>query len=149
MTVRAIGRTTLLVRDYEDALAFYRDRLGFHVLHDSKSPNGGRYLHIGIAAQEGEMAVGLWLMEAKGADSILVGRQAGDQPFLVLYTDDCEATIRQMEAAKVEIRKAPDSREGATFAHVADLYGNEIVIVELEKVSPSVTQNFRVGWVRK
>ena len=145
MTVRAIGRITLLVREYEPALAFYRDKLGFRVLHDSKSPNGGRYLHIGIAAQHEESAVGLWLMEAKGADQILVGRQAGDQPFLVLYTDDCEATIRQMQAAKVEIRKPPDSRDGATFAHVADLYGNEIVIVELEKVEPSVTQTFRVG----
>ena len=145
MTVRALGRTTLLVRDYEQALAFYRDRLGFHVLHDSKSPNGGRYLHIGIGAQQGELAVGLWLMEAKGADAVLVGRQAGDQPFLVLYTDDCEATLRQMKAAKVEIRKPPESYDGATFAHVADLYGNELVVVQLAKVSPAVTQTFRVG----
>jgi len=46
MTVRTIGRTTLLVRDYEKALAFYRDKLGFLVLHDSRTAER-RLLHIG------------------------------------------------------------------------------------------------------
>ena len=143
MTVRSLGRTTLLVRDYDKALVFYRDKLGFHVLHDSRTPDGRRLLHIGLATHNGEPAVGLWLLEAKGDDENLVGRQAGGHPFLVLYTDDCDATIREFERAKVEIRKQPVTSDGATFAHIADLYGNDIVIVELERISPAVTQAIR------
>lgn len=143
MTVRTLGRTTLLVRDYDKALVFYRDRLGFRVLHDERTATGERHLHIGLAAHEDEPAGGLWLLEAKGDDGILVGRQAGRHPFLVLYTDDCEATVRELERAKVEIRKPPETADGATFAHVADLYGNELVIVELERIVPAVTQAIR------
>jgi catechol 2,3-dioxygenase-like lactoylglutathione lyase family enzyme len=143
MTVRTLGRTTLLVRDHDKALAFYRDRLGFRVLHDERTPDGGRYLHIALAAQHDEPAVGLWLMQATGDDERLVGRQAGSHPFLVLYTDDCEATIRELEQAKVEIRKSLATSDGATFAHIADLYGNELVIVELERIVPAVTQAIR------
>lgn len=143
MTVRTFGRTTLLVRDFDKALAFYRDRLGFRVLYDERMSNGERYLHIGVGAQHDEPAAGLWLLEAKGDDEALVGRQAGRHPFLVLYTDDCAATIRELERAKVEIRKPPVTADGATFAHVADLYGNELVIVELERIAPAVTQAIR------
>ncbi len=143
MTVRTMGRTTLLVRDYDTALTFYRDRLGFHVLHDARTPAGERYLHIGLAAHHDQPPVGLWLLEAKGDDEILVGRQAGSHPFLVLYTDDCDATVRELERAKVEIRQPPATSEGAKFAHVADLYGNELVIVQLDRISPVVTQAIR------
>ena len=70
MTVRTLGRTTLLVRDYDRALAFYRDRLGFHVLHDERTATGERHLHIGLAAHEDEPPGGL-----KGDAEILVGPQ--------------------------------------------------------------------------
>jgi catechol 2,3-dioxygenase-like lactoylglutathione lyase family enzyme len=140
MTLRTLGRTTLLVRDYDKALVFYRDRLGFHVLLDEKRSDGVRVLHLGLASQMGEPQIGLWLVEAKGPDETLVGRQAGKHPFLVLYTDNCDATIREMEKAKVEIRRRPESSDGTTFAHVADLYGNELLIVERKRVTPSVTQ---------
>ena len=142
MTVRTLGRTTLLVHDYDKALAFYRDKLGFLVLHDSRTAER-RLLHIGLTAHNGEPSVGLWLLEAKGDDESLVGRQAGGHPFLVLYTDDCEATVRELERAKVEIRKQPVTSDGATFAHVADLYGNDLVIVELERIAPTITQAIR------
>jgi catechol 2,3-dioxygenase-like lactoylglutathione lyase family enzyme len=140
MTVRTLGRTTLLVRDFDKALAFYRDKLGFRVLHDEMTLAGARHLHIGVPSQWGEPPVGLGLIEATGADEALVGRQAGEHPFLVLYTDNCDATIRELEKAKVEIRQRPATADGTTFAHVADLYGNDLLLVELEKLSPSVTQ---------
>jgi catechol 2,3-dioxygenase-like lactoylglutathione lyase family enzyme len=143
MTVRTLGRTTLLVHDYDKALAFYRDRLGFRVLHDEPTPDGGRYLHIGLSANHDEPPIGLWLMRATGDDAALVGRQAGSHPFLVLYTDDCDATVQELERSKVEIRRPLATADGATFAHIADLYGNELLIVELERITPAVTQAIR------
>jgi catechol 2,3-dioxygenase-like lactoylglutathione lyase family enzyme len=71
-----LGRTTLLVRDQDEALAFYRDRLGFEVLHDGRTPDGFRALHIGLLAQQHEPRVGLWLIPARGNEELaLVGRQ--------------------------------------------------------------------------
>ena len=143
MSVRTLGRTTLLVRDYEKALEFYRDTLGFRVLHDSRKPDGGRLLHIGLSPNNGESSIGLWLLEATGADDLLVGRQAGSHPFLVLYTDNCEETVRELERLDVEIRKRPTRGDGAMFAHIADLYGNDIVIAQVERITPAVTQAIR------
>src|ERR1700733_2166532 len=140
MPVRTLGRTTLLVREDDEALAFYRDPPGFQVLFDEKRPDGLRLLHIALAAQQAAPTVGLWLVKAEGTNDALVGPQAGEHPFLVLYTDNCHATVREMEQANVEIRRQPETADGATFAHIADLYGNDVLIVELKRITPFVTQ---------
>jgi catechol 2,3-dioxygenase-like lactoylglutathione lyase family enzyme len=129
--VTSLGRTTLLVRDYDDAFAFYRDHLGFRALHDETLPNGQRYLHIGLPVPAGTPPVGLWLLRADGSDDALVGRQAGGHPFLVLYTPDCRGMTARLEAHGVTIRRAPETANDATFTHIADLYGNELLLVEL------------------
>lgn len=127
----SLGRTVLLVRDEDEAAAFYRDAFGFEALHDSRTPDGQRFLHVGAPAQQDAPAVGLWLLRAGAGDEALVGRQAGGQPLLVLYTDDCRAHCATLEAAGVRIRRPPAEGDGAVFAHCLDLYGNEIVLVQL------------------
>ena len=74
---RAVGRVVVGVSDQDEALAFYRDVLGFEVLHDSDD-EGLRYLHIGLPTQPD---TGLWLMP---------GAAEHDRPLLVLYADDLE-----------------------------------------------------------
>jgi len=128
--INSLGRTTLLVRDYDEAVAFYRDRLGFEILHDDTT-DGQRYLHIGVPGQPGAPPVGLWLLQPAMGDAGLVGRQAGGQPFLVLYTKDCVDTVKRLEGEGVAIHRQPVTVDGATFAHIADLYGNRIVLVEV------------------
>lgn len=128
--INSLGRTTLLVRDYDEAVAFYRDRLGFEVLHDDTT-DGQRYLHIGVPGQPGAPPVGLWLLQPALGDAELVGRQAGSQPFLILYTKNCTETVKRLEDEGVTIQRQPVTVDGATFAHIADLYGNRIVLVEL------------------
>lgn len=129
--LRGLGRTTLLVHDYEAALGFYRDVLGFAVLHDSTAPSGQRFLHIGLPDQRGTPLVGLWLLEPPAGDADLVGRQAGAQPLLVFYTDDCNGAVATLEQRGVEFRGPPVAEGDALFAHFADLYGNVLVLVEL------------------
>ncbi|WP_165985488.1 VOC family protein [Streptomyces sp. YIM 98790] len=123
----AIGRTVVLVDDPEPALAFYRDVLGFRVLHD-RTAGGYRYLHIGLPGQH---PVGLWLMPATGeAERALIGRQCGDQPLLVLYTDDLDAVARRLKAHEVPVwneRQDPDSRS----LHFADPLGNTLIAAGL------------------
>jgi len=129
--ITSLGRTTLLVRDYEEAAAFYCGVLGFATLHDSTAPDGQRFLHIAVPAQGGTPPVGLWLLRAASADAALIGRQAGGQPFLILYTDDCRRTTATLEARGVRFRTPPVADGGAVFAHFADLYGNELLLVQL------------------
>ena len=86
---RAIGRVVVGVSDQDEALAFYRDVLGFEVLHDSDD-EGLRYLHIGLP---GQPDTGLWLMP---------GAAEHDRPLLVLYADDLAEIVDGVRAARGE-----------------------------------------------
>jgi catechol 2,3-dioxygenase-like lactoylglutathione lyase family enzyme len=128
----ALGRSTLLVRDQDEALAFYRDKLGFEILYDGRNPDGFRALHIGLPGQRQEPRVGLWLIPARSSEEqALVGRQAGGEPMFVVYTDDCRRAAATLADRGVKFRIPPKVDPGAVVAHIEDLYGNELVLVEL------------------
>ncbi|UUU43563.1 VOC family protein [Streptomyces sp. NBC_00162] len=122
----ALGRTVVLVADAEAALGFYRDVLGFSVLHD-QTADGYRYLHIGLPGQE---QVGLWLMPATTTrERELIGRQCGGQPLLVLYTGDVQQTGRDLRGRGVRVWGEREDGESRSL-HFADLYGNVIVAAQ-------------------
>lgn len=124
-----IGRTVLLVRDYEEARAFYA-KLGFETLHDEHLPDGRRFLHIGLPSQPG---VGLWLLRPTGPDGeARIGRQTGGEPVLVLYVRDLEATIARARAAGIDGFGEVGHTADSAFVHLADVYGNDLVLVELD-----------------
>ncbi|GBQ03455.1 lyase [Streptomyces spongiicola] len=126
-----LGRLVVLVEDPDAALAFYRDVLGFRVLHD-RTADGFRYVHVGVPGQD---AVGLWLMTAgSGREAELIGRQCGGQPLLVLYTTDLDAVRAHLHGHGVRVwneREDTDSRS----LHLADLYGNVIVVAQLRRAA--------------
>lgn len=124
------GRTVVLVRDYEQAIAFYRDGLGFEVLFDGPGEGGFRLLHLGTGGQ-----ASLWLMQALPGDEQLVGRQTGGHPLGVLYVDDMDAALARLAALGTVPAQPPGADGGARWAHVRDLYGNQIVLVEMREES--------------
>jgi predicted enzyme related to lactoylglutathione lyase len=78
--------------------------------------------------------VGIWLLKAETeADATAIGRQAGDQPLGVFYTEDFDAEFRRLEAADVAFTEPPAERDGSVFAHFADLYGNRFVLVQVSR----------------
>ncbi|MER7134245.1 VOC family protein [Streptosporangium saharense] len=121
----AIGRMVLPVVDLDVALSFYRDVLGFDVLHD-QTDGGYRYLHVGLPGQE---PVGVWLMPA--GDSAGGGRrEPGGRPSLVLYTVDLGRLALRLAEYGVRVwneREDADSRS----LHLADPDGNTLIVVEL------------------
>jgi predicted enzyme related to lactoylglutathione lyase len=124
---RDLGRVVLLVEDQEEGLAFYRDVLGFETLHD-EDVSGSRYLHIGLPGQEN---VGIWLMPpATDAERAVVGRQAGDQPLLVLYADDLDEVRERLTDHGVDVW-AERTDDTSRSLHFRDLAGNVIVAAEL------------------
>lgn len=123
-----IGRTVVLVREYEAACAFWA-KLGFETLHDERLPDGRRFLHVGLPSQPG---CGLWLLRpATAAGEERVGAQTGGEPLLVLYTRDLAGTIASAQAAGVDSFQEPGEAAGSAFVHFADPDGNHLVLVEL------------------
>lgn len=123
-----LGRVVVLVQDYDAALAFYRSAFGARVLFDAPSPAGGRYLHVGFGS-EGD--AGVWLLLASGEAAARVGRQTAGEPLAVFYTADVRGAVARAAAVGAEVVRPVESADGASFAHVADLYGNVFVLVEL------------------
>lgn len=126
---RTLGRMVLLVRDYEEALAFYRDRLGFKTLFD-RQVGERRFLHLHLP---GQTDMGLWLLRAETPEQLQrVGRQTAGQPCAVLYCRDLAAEYRRLrEEQGIEFLREPAQADGAAFAHFLDPYGNEFVLVQL------------------
>lgn len=123
-----IGRTVLLVNDYDEARDFYA-KLGFETLHDQLLPDGRRFLHIGLP---GQREAGLWLMQPVDEDGrARVGRQTGGEPLLVFYTADLATAISEARTAGVDTFDTPEEVDGSAFVHFTDLYGNHLVLVEL------------------
>jgi predicted enzyme related to lactoylglutathione lyase len=125
MPFRDIGRVVVLVHDQEEALQFYRDVLGFETLHDSEA-DGCRYLHMGPPG-----GAGVWLMTpSREEERGLVGRQAGGQPLLVLYTDDIDQAADRLHDHGVPVW-AERTDAGSRSLHFRDVAGNVIVAAQL------------------
>jgi catechol 2,3-dioxygenase-like lactoylglutathione lyase family enzyme len=119
-----LGRMTLLVEDQDAAADFYAAAFGFVRLYDQVLPNGFRAVHIGLSDDDG---AGLWLMPSTEA----VGRQTAGHPLLVLYTDDLDGDLARLAALGVAPSQGPIREQGSAYVHVPDLYGNDLVLVEL------------------
>lgn len=129
MLYTALGRFTLLVNDYDEALRYYTDLLGFEPIVDISASNGLRFVHIRVP---GQGSIGIWLLQASTDEQrALVGRQTGGEPCAVLYTDNCRATYEVLRSRGVHFRIEPREDSDAIVAHFLDLYGNEFVLVEM------------------
>jgi predicted enzyme related to lactoylglutathione lyase len=122
-----LGRMTVLVEDVDTAAGFYASAFGFVRQYDETLPTGFRAVHVG---PQNQPEVGLWLMPASAED---VQRQAAGHPILVLYTDDLQFELAKLANFGVEPSQEPvrDVERGEAYAHIPDLYGNDIVLVEL------------------
>ena len=125
-----IGRIILLVHDYDECAAFYEEALGFHKIFDKTSENGKRYLHL---APSKVKSTGIWFLKAETEEQKeAVGKQTQGAPTFVLYTDAFEEMHRKMEEQGVTINKGPEESKDSLFLHFADLYGNEIIMVQMK-----------------
>lgn len=111
---------TVLVADYDDAIAWYRDRLGFALLEDVALAQDKRW--VTMAAGSGAR---LLLAKAEGeAQRARIGDQTGGRVFLFLETDDFERDHAAMHRAGVVFREAPRREGYGTVAVFEDLCGN-------------------------
>ncbi len=120
----------ILVKDHEEAVAFYTKKLGFEVYADIHAGQR-RHVHVCFPNQP---EVGIWLMKAESADQAdRIGRQTPGQPCAVLYSESLGHDYGELVSRGVEFTRGPKEEAGVRFAHFVDLYGNEFVLVELEE----------------
>lgn len=125
----SLGRSIVLVDDYDEAFAFYEKNFYCEKLYDETVSDSLRFLHIKF---NGDHNNGIWFLEAKTeAQRSLVGKQTGGQPLLVIYTDDCYALYEHVRLNHVTILEPIETTKGSRYFHCADLYGNRITVVEL------------------
>ncbi len=122
------GRMVVLVDDYDEALRFYAGTLGLTVATDIDA-GPRRFVHLTFP---GQGPVGLWLLHAEtDADAASIGRQTGDQPCGVLYTEDIRAEHGRLVELGVRFVAPPAEDEGSIHAQLFDPFGNRFVLVEL------------------
>ena len=126
--IRKISFITLLVEDQEQALDFYTEKLGFEKRQDDQLKNGIRWLVVGPKDQND---IGLVLLRAdsKGS-SDAVGHQAGDNVLLILHTNDCQQTFKDLKKKGVVFVGTPQERPWGLEVVFKDLYGNKFNLVQ-------------------
>jgi catechol 2,3-dioxygenase-like lactoylglutathione lyase family enzyme len=118
-----IGQVAILVRDYDEALAFYVDVLGFKVIEDRPIPaQSKRWV---VVAPPAEHSCRLLLAHAVGEEQAArIGNQTGGRVFLFLNTDDFWRDYRAYEEKGVVFVRGPTEEPYGTVAVFKDLYGN-------------------------
>ncbi|GGF40962.1 hypothetical protein GCM10011611_54250 [Aliidongia dinghuensis] len=124
-----IGAIALVVTDYDEAIAFYRDKLGFTLVEDTALGPDKRWVQL---APPGSRETRLLLAKAATpAQAAHVGDQTGGRVFLFLHTDDFDRDHARMLAAGVRFLEAPRREPYGTVAVFEDLYGNRWDLLQL------------------
>ncbi len=118
---RHLALLSLLVRDYDEALAFYVGKLGFERLEDSDLGDGKRW----VVVSPGPGGSRFLLAKAVDArQAAMVGDQGGGRVWLFLHTDDFAGDHARMTAAGVRFLEEPRHEAYGSVAVFEDLYGN-------------------------
>ncbi|WP_417846822.1 VOC family protein [Thalassospira povalilytica] len=123
-----IGLCALIVRDYDDAIAFYTDKVGFDLIEDTDMGDEKRWV---IVAPKGATETHILLARASGADQEnAIGNQTGGRVGFFLNTDDFARDHARMTKAGVQFLEAPRHEPYGTVAVFEDLYGNKWDLLE-------------------
>jgi catechol 2,3-dioxygenase-like lactoylglutathione lyase family enzyme len=122
-----LSLTALLVRDYDEAIAFYVGKVGFTLTADTDQGGGKRWV---VVTPPGGQT-GLLLARAVAPEQAArVGDQGGGRVMLFLETDDFARDHARMQAAGVRFAEAPRHEPYGSVAVFEDLYGNRWDLIE-------------------
>jgi catechol 2,3-dioxygenase-like lactoylglutathione lyase family enzyme len=119
---QTLAHVAVVVRNYEEAIAFYTRVLGFHLLEDTDLGAGKRWV---LVAPTGSTGTSILLAQASTPEQASrIGNQTGGRVLLFLNTDDFWRDYRALLAQKVEFVRDPKEESYGTVAVFKDLYGN-------------------------
>ena len=121
-----LGALTYLVRDYDEAITWFTQKLGFVLTADSDLGGGKRW--VTVAPSGGGTA--LLLAQAVGEQAAAIGQQAGGRVFLFLHTDDFTRDHAAFTARGVRFLEEPRHESYGTVAVFEDLNGQRWDLIE-------------------
>ena len=120
---QSITHVALVVRDYDEAIAFFCDKLHFTLVEDTYQPEQDKRWV--VVAPPGSSGASLLLARASTPEQgTFIGRQSGGRVFLFLHTDDFGRDYHAMLAAGINFVRTPKAAPYGTVAVFEDLYGN-------------------------
>lgn len=126
---QSLTLTELVVRDYDEAIAFYVDVLGFELIEDTYQPEQDKRWV--VVKPQGDGTGRLLLARASDdAQARFIGDQAGGRVFLFLQTDDFWRDFESYRAKGVTFVREPMVQDYGTVAVFEDLYGTKWDLVQ-------------------
>ena len=123
-----IAHIALVVEDYDDAIKFYTEKLGFNLIEDTVLSETKRWV---LVAPKGAADCCLLLAKAANEEQkSRIGNQTGGRVFLFLFTDDFYRDYNKMIADDVKFVRDPKEEDYGTVAVFEDLYGNQWDLVQ-------------------
>ena len=131
---QTLGYVALVVRDYDEALAFFTRSLGFVVIEDSvaKDRSGNEKRWVLVSPPDSRGTSLLLARASTPEEASRIGNQTGGRVFLFLHTDDFWRDYGDMQKRGVKFREAPRQEAYGTVAVFEDLYGNKWDLLELK-----------------
>jgi catechol 2,3-dioxygenase-like lactoylglutathione lyase family enzyme len=129
-----ITAVALVVRDYDEALAFFTGCLRFTVVEDTPLAGGKRWV---VVRPPGGGPALLLARAANPEQAARVGDQTGGRVFLFLRTDDFWRDYRDMQSRGVRFTEGPREEAYGTVAVFLDLYGNRWDLVQPRDAGPT------------
>jgi catechol 2,3-dioxygenase-like lactoylglutathione lyase family enzyme len=125
-----IGHITLLVRDFDEALFFYIEKMGFQKCRDDNVGEDMRWVTV---SPKDQPDLELTFVLANTEDKLkALGKQAGDHVLMTLLTDDCKRDYLAMKAKGVNFYGEPAKQMYGVDVVFEDLYGNLYDLVQRE-----------------
>jgi catechol 2,3-dioxygenase-like lactoylglutathione lyase family enzyme len=125
---QSIAHIALVVKDYDEAITFYTQKLHFTLVEDTVLSETKRWV---MVAPPGSQGCNLLLAKAANdIQSSRVGNQTGGRVFLFLYTDNFERDYQNLLRNNITIVRPPITEPYGTVAVFADLYGNLWDLIE-------------------
>jgi catechol 2,3-dioxygenase-like lactoylglutathione lyase family enzyme len=148
MMKQSIVHIALVVKDYDEAIAFYTEKLHFTLVEDTYQPaQDKRWV---VVAPPGSVGTTLLLAKAsKPEQEPFVGNQAGGRVFLFLNTDDFWRDYNEMVSNGIKLVRPPKEESYGLVAVFEDLYGNLWDLLQLVENHPIVQRTFDAAAIEK
>jgi catechol 2,3-dioxygenase-like lactoylglutathione lyase family enzyme len=118
---QTIGHVALVVRNYDEAIAFYTTAVGFRLVEDTDLGGGKRWV---LVSPENPGTSLLLAQAANPEQASRIGNQTGGRVFLFLHTEDFWRDYRAFSAKGIKFVREPKEETWGTVAVFEDLYGN-------------------------
>lgn len=127
---QTLGLVAIVVRDYDEAIAWYTEKLGFELMEDTPQSDVKRWVRV---RPPGSTGTDLLLARAANAEQASrIGNQTGGRVFLFLYTDDFHRDHDRYRDRGVVFVRPPSNEAYGIVAVFEDLYGNKWDLVQMK-----------------